>query len=322
MNEDLISIIVPVYNAQRYVHDTVCSILAQTYTNIEVICVDDGSTDESYSELQALAAADARVKIYKQANRGVTQARGFGFEQSKGEYIGFVDADDRIEPDMYERLYGNLKKYGADISHCGHDVRFLDGRIVPYYNTGRLVKQDKITGLKDLLSGSYIEPGLCNKLYKRSLLHSLLHSGVMDPSIKINEDLLMNYYLFKQADSAIYEDICLYHYIKREGSASAAKLNKHHIWDPIRVKEIILKDSIGTDWETTARRVSLFTCINQYNRLLKAGGTAYEADKAELRKWIISKKDDIKYLKIKHALGARMISSTPQLYCILYKHFS
>ena len=321
MNENKISVIVPVYNIENYIEKTVESIRNQTYQNLEIILVDDGSTDNSGAVIDCIKEKDNRVKVIHQANGGVTSARVAGIKEATGEWIGFVDGDDYIEPDMYERLLENALKYNAQISHCGYQMVF-PSRVDYYYNTGRLVQQDKLTGLYDLLDGSFIEPGLCNKLYKRSLLHSLFHSGVMDLSIKINEDLLMNYYLFKQAGSAIYEDVCLYHYIKREGSASAAKLNEHHIWDPVKVKEIILKDSIGTDWETIARRVSLFTCINQYNKLLKAGGTAFEVDKAELRELIKSKKDDIKYLRIKHALGARMILYAPQMYCALLKYFS
>ena len=318
---DLISIIVPAYNVENYIRNTIKSILNQTYKNIEIICVDDGSEDNTYQVLRFLAAEDERLRIFKKKNEGVTKARQFGFEQANGEYAGFVDADDKIEPNMFEVLYNNAKKYNADISHCGHDIVWLDGRKESFYNTARLAQQDKISGIKSLISGSF-EPGLCNKLYKYTLLHSLFHSGVMDDSIKINEDLLMNYYLFKMADTTVLEDLCLYHYIKREGSASASGLNKDVLWDPIKVRQIILEDSLGSEYEDDARRVSLFFCINQYNNLAKRNDDRFANDKKLIRELIVQNKDDIKLLSKKHTLGAKLIVSAPRIYDCIYKHIS
>lgn len=321
MNDNLISVIVPMYNVENYIKRTIESILNQTHSNIEVICVDDGSTDNTYQRLRSIAVLDDRVKVFTKKNEGVTLARKFGFEQAKGEYIGFVDADDIIESTMYEVLYNNIKKHNADISHCGHDIVWLDGRKQSFYGTARLMQQDKISGIKSLILGSF-EPGLCNKLYKHTLLHSLFHSDVMDYSIKINEDLLMNYYLFKLAENTVFEDVCLYHYLKREGSASASGLNKNMIWHPIRVKQIIMDDAIGSEYESEARKVSLFTYINQYNNLIRASNHEYDLDKEEIRELIINSKDDVKYLRKKHAMGARLIISSPKLYDKLFKHIS
>lgn len=318
---DLISIIVPAYNVGNFIRETIESILNQTYNKIEIICINDGSTDNTLQVLKFLAASDSKIKVYSKKNEGVTKARQFGVEQAKGEYIGFVDADDKIEPNMFEVLYNNAQKYNADISHCGHDIVWLDGRKDFFYNTGRLVHQGKVSGIKALLSGSF-EPGLWNKLYKRTLLYNLFHSEIMDCSIKINEDLLMNYYLFKDANSTVLEDVCLYHYIKREGSASSSGWNKDLVWDPIKVRQIIMKDSIGSEYENDARGVNLFLCINQYNNLLKENIDEYKEDKRLIRELIISNKNDIRLLRKKHAVGAKLIISIPKLYDLLYKFIS
>lgn len=310
---DLISIIVPAYNVENYIRETIKSILNQTYDNIEIICVDDGSTDNTYQALKFLAATDERIRIFTKKNEGVTKARQYGFEQAKGKYVGFIDADDKIEPNMFEKLYSNAKKFNADISHCGHDIVWLDGRKESFYGTGRLAQQDKISGIKSLISGSF-EPGLWNKLYKYTLLHSLFHSETMDFSIKINEDLLMNYYLFKMAEITVLEDVCLYHYIKRVGSASASGWNKDMIWDPLRVREIIFLDSKGSEYEDEAKRVFLFMCINQYNNILKNKSMDFEDDKKRIRELLSNYKTDIKVLSKKHAFGAKMIISNPRLY--------
>lgn len=241
MSTELISIIVPVYNISKYLLTSIGSISAQTYTNLEIITVDDGSTDDSLRVLQELAESEPRLRVLHQENGGVTRARMTGVSVSKGEWIGFVDGDDYIEPDMYERLLRNVQEYDADISHCGYQMVF-PSRVDYYYNTGRLIRQDQATGLKDLLEGSFIEPGLCNKLFHKSLLQSLFHNDLMDCSIKNNEDLLMNFFLFREAESSVYEDFCPYHYMVRENSAATSKLNEHKLRDPLLVLKTIRDD--------------------------------------------------------------------------------
>lgn len=241
MNENKISVIVPVYNIENYIEKTVESIRNQTYKNLEIILVDDGSSDNSGRILDKIADKDSRIQVLHQENGGVTSARIAGIKMATGEWIGFVDGDDFIEPDMYEHLQTNAIKHNAQISHCGYQMVF-PSRVDYFYNTGRLVQQDNLTGLHDLLDGSFIEPGLWNKLFHITLFHSLLHDGIMDLSIKNNEDLLMNYLLFKASSNSIYEDFCPYHYILRRGSAATTKVNKHKLYDPIKVQKIILND--------------------------------------------------------------------------------
>ena len=185
-----------------------------------------------------------QVHVFHQKNGGVTKARLTGVAQARGEWIGFVDGDDFIEPDMYERLLNNALKFDADISHCGYQMVF-PSRVDYYYNTGKLVLQDQEAGLKDLLDGVFIEPGLCNKLFQKTIIHSLLNSNVMDTTIKNFEDLLMNYYLFRSAKKSVYEDFCGYHYMIRPGSAATSIVNEHKLNDPLTVLRIIKEDTAG-----------------------------------------------------------------------------
>ena len=236
-----LSIIIPAYNIENYIEPCLASVFAQTYTDLEVIAVDDGSADGTGAVLDRLAAAEPRLRVIHQENGGVTRARLRGVREASGEYIGFVDGDDEIEPDMYARLLANAERYGADISHCGYQMVF-PSRTDYYYNTGRLAQQDRTAGLKDLLDGSFVEPGLWNKLFRRTLFRSLLHGGVMDLTIKNNEDLLMNFYLFREAESAVYEDFCPYRYQVRAGSACNAALSEHALKDPITVLRMIERE--------------------------------------------------------------------------------
>ena len=237
-----ISIIVPVYNLGKLVENAIQSICNQTYQNIEIIIVNDGSNDNTADILAKLAADDQRIIIISKKNEGVTKARMSGIKVSTGDWIGFVDGDDYVEPDMFQRLLSNALKNNADISHCGYQMVFPD-RVDYYYKTGKIFIQDNHTGLKDLLTGNYVEPGLWNKLYKRELIMGVVNSDSMDLSIKNNEDLLMNYYLFQRSSKSVYEDFCPYHYIIRKGSAATAVLNQHKLQDPLRVLNILLKET-------------------------------------------------------------------------------
>lgn len=236
-----ISVIVPAYNIENYLARTLDSILAQTYSNIEIVVVNDGSKDGTAAIIDRYAVRDSRVKAIHKENGGVTSARLRGVAEATGEYIGFVDGDDCISSDMYARLVENAMTHGADISHCGYQMIFPSGRIDYYYNTGRIVEQDNTKGLWDLIEGGFVEPGLVCKLYRRELFAGL--SGWMDMSIRTNEDLLMNFYLFRQAEKSVFEDICPYHYMLRAGSATTSKLNAHRLWDPLKVTRIMLAEA-------------------------------------------------------------------------------
>ncbi len=245
--DEKISIVVPVFNIAGYVERCLKSILAQTYANLEIVVVNDGSTDESGDVVDRLAAQEPRIKVIHKENGGVTSARITGIRNASGQWIGFVDGDDEIEPDMFRHLLQNAMTHQADISHCGYQMVFPDGRVDYYYNTGYLARQDKITALKELISGSRIEPGLWNKLFHKNLFHSLLHDDIMPLDIKVNEDFFMNYLLFKEAEQTVYEDFCPYHYILRKGSA-ATSANRIHITDPIRVNELVKADVQGNEY--------------------------------------------------------------------------
>lgn len=245
MKTPLISIIVPAYNVESYISNALDSILAQTYTKIEIIVVNDGSKDRTRTIIDHYASIDNRIKAIHKENGGVTSARLRGVSEAAGEWIGFVDGDDYIEPQMYERLLKNALEFDVDISHCGYQMVF-NNRVDYYYNTGRLIHQNHAQAISDLLQGKFIEPGLVNKLFNRKLFCAL--SNRIDQSIKINEDLLMNYWLFTAADSAIFEDICPYHYLVHKGSAANSALNRHHLYDPLRVTRII-KDNAEQEFQ-------------------------------------------------------------------------
>lgn len=238
MNSE-ISVIVPAYNIEKDLPRCLESILAQTYGELEVIVVDDGSKDGTGAVVDAFGAKDSRVKAIHKENGGVTSARIRGLAEATGHWIAFVDGDDYIEPDMLERLLKNAKAYGAEISHCGYRMVF-PSRVDWYYNTGTLTVQEENQGLYDLLEGRFVEPGLVCKLYCRELFDGL--DAWMDRSIRVNEDLLMNAFLFRKAKLAVHEDFCPYYYILRQGSTMVSQFNEHKMKDPLRVVDTLLAE--------------------------------------------------------------------------------
>lgn len=315
-----ISVIVPVYNVAGELPRCLDSILAQTVADLEIIAVDDGSTDDSGRILDRYAQEHANIRVIHKENGGVTSARLRGVAEARGEWIGFVDSDDEIEPDMYERLLKNAWTHDAQISHCGVQMVFPDGRVHFFYNTGTLERQDRLTALRELLSGARIEPGLCNKLFRRTLFAGLLSGGVLPTDIRINEDLLMNYYLFSAAEQTVYEDWCPYHYIVRETSASRERLNDHRIQDPIRVKEII-REAAEPELHNDAQRAYLNTCINIYHELIEAG-EAYRSELRQVRRRISGEKGSLRLLGKKRRAMAWTILHVPSLYGRIYSVYS
>ena len=312
---DLISVIVPVYNVAEDLPRCLDSILAQNHIGIEIIAVDDGSSDESGSILDKYAQLHPNIRVIHQENGGVTSARLRGVAEASGEWIGFVDGDDEIEPEMYERLLRNALEYGAEISHCGYQMCFPDGRVNYFHNTKVLEKQDRTTALRELLSGERVEPGLCNKLFHRSLFVGFS----MPLDIKINEDLLMNFYLFSNSKQVVFNDWCPYHYIVRSTSSSRAALNDHKIYDPIRVKELI-RETASDDIHEDAQRAYINTCINSYHVLMCAG-SEYRADLQQVRSRIKQEERSFHLLGKKRAMMARLIVGVPAIYRPIYSFY-
>lgn len=313
--EELISIIVPVYNLEGYIGRTLDSILGQSYKNIEIITVDDGSKDGSWAVLQEYAARDPRIRPLHQENGGVTAARLRGVQEARGQWIGFVDGDDTVEPQMYQLLLKNALAHEADISHCGYVLELPQGKSNFFYGTGKRLIQDNRQGLCDLLEGSLVEPGLWNKLYRRELFSGL--DAWMPRDIRINEDVLMNFYLFSGSGKSVFEDVCLYHYIVRQGSATQKKTDMHKIYDPIRVRERMLQEA-GEEILPVVRKAFLSICIIVYNSMITARDRSYKNDLQAVRQKLLAHKEWRGLLGKKQRLLYGLIVAVPRLYPGIY----
>lgn len=313
---DMISVIIPAYNCGPWLPRCLDSLLAQTYRNLEILVVDDGSQDETWQVLQAYSKRfSSQIRAIRQENSGVTAARLKGVSLAGGDWIGFVDADDWIEPQMYDRLLANALQFEADISHCGHQMVYQDRTTRYYYNTGVLRVQDRKTGIRDLLEEKLVEPGLCNKLYRKSLFLGLEEK--VPRQIRNNEDLLMNYYLFSKAGKAIFEDICPYHYMIREKSASQGKLNAHRIYDPIQVHEIILSQC-EEEWKADARRSLVQAQLFAYAQLCRGMEEEYAKDRAKVRGMVRQQLPYRSMLPLKNRVMVWVVSYMPWVFHLVY----
>ena len=317
--EAKISVIIPNFNNARWLPRCLDSVLAQTHGNLEVLVVDDGSSDDSASVIRDYERKDGRIRGIFQENGGVTSARLTGLEAATGEWIAFVDSDDAIEADMYARLLENARGCDADISHCGQKMIYPDGRVVYYYNTGKRWQQDRVTGVRELLEEKKIEPGLCNKLYRADLFAGL--QQWMDRSLKNNEDLLMNFYLFGRAKQSVFEDFCPYSYLIRENSASRRRLNEHLIYDPIRAKQIIL-DQCEPEIRDDARRAMAETCLYTYAKLSLERDPSYDIHRENVRKLVLEQGEFIHLLPRKNALLVRLVQLSPALFRLVYRSYA
>lgn len=315
----LISVIVPVYNIEKYLPRCLDSILNQSYTNVEIVLVDDGSTDctgKIADEYQS--KYPQKVVCLHLKNGGVLRARLTGITAASGEWIGFVDGDDEIEVDMYERLINNAYIYGADISHCGYQTIVNNGeRIHYFYNTGRIVVQDRATGVNDLLDGSFVEPSLCNKIFKKTLFDSLQAEQILKEQIKFNEDLLMNYLLFKQAKRLVYEDFCPYHYMSRSTSATRMEFKEYKVLDPLKVRKYIFND-VQIENRDVACQKYLLCCMHAYIALYE--DSEHKNKCLELKQELIRYRDKWKLLRKAEQIKLKLILVSPMGYKVIY-HF-
>lgn len=321
MTQQLISVIIPVYNLEEYIVRTLNSVFSQTYHNIEVVAVDDGSTDKTPSLLDAYAEKESRLKVIHKQNEGVSKARMAGVAAAAGDYIGFVDGDDLIDPDMYERLLNNAVKYKAEISHCGYRLIRPDGSVDFFYNTGEIILQNNEQGIFDLLGGSKIEPGLCNKLFHTTLFHSLLHNRNMDFSLLLNEDFLMNYFLFKECQKSIFEDFCPYQYIKREGSASQSVSRLMDYEHPVRVRQIIYNDCVGTKFEKVAQTIYVSKTLHKISEISCVKEDSFNDFKNEMIDIIKNNKSIISSLSFKQKINAFLLINMPRTYHFINKFY-
>lgn len=208
----LISIIIPVYNVAKYIDTCMQSVCTQTYSNLEIILVDDGSTDESGALCEKWKYQDNRIKLLHQTNKGLSAARNAALDIAQGEWIGFVDSDDWINTEMYESLYKLAKTENADIAACSYQreernlykTKYASGKVETFTNWEALIL---------LVKNKRLQNHVWSKLYRKELFDKVrFPEGIM------YEDVAVSYKIFNQANRVALIDIPFYHYRIRPNS--------------------------------------------------------------------------------------------------------
>lgn len=218
----LLSIIVPVYKVENYLPKCIDSILAQTFTDFELILVEDGSPDNCPALCDAAAEKDARVRVIHQKNGGLSAARNAGLDAARGAWVGFVDSDDYIAPEMYEVLYQAVQSTGADLALC--DYAEVDEAGTPCPQMHVSLSGGELTGQELLKRASGLMVQLAwNKLYRRAIFTQLRY-----PEGKLNEDLFLIPEVCLQIKKAVVVPKALYCYVQRGGSIMSGNKTLRH----------------------------------------------------------------------------------------------
>jgi len=217
----LVSVIIPIYNVEKYLNRCIDSLIEQTYSDLEIILVDDGSTDTCGEICDEYTKIDKRVKTLHKKNGGLSDARNLGLDSAKGDYIHFVDSDDFVAVDAIELLACSIYDYGADIATFSHVKYYREDANIHDYDTlsNKQSSLSRIDALSSLLYQNNITNSACMKLYKRKLFDT----NIRFPVGMMCEDLAITYRLFSEAEKVVINTASKYFYYQREGSTMRSK---------------------------------------------------------------------------------------------------
>lgn len=263
-----ISVIVPIYNVEQYLDKCVESLVNQTYKNLEIILVDDGTKDKSGEMADLWSIKDDRIKVIHKKNGGLSDARNAGIKIATGEYITFMDSDDYINYRMYEILMNNLEKYNADISVCAVKKVYKEDVV----NEKQVVNKEEICvftaeeALENLIDEGILKQTVWNKLYKREVI-----DGIYFEFGKIHEDEFWTYQIFGKCEKIVYTYEQLYYYLQRSGSIMDNPFSMSRL-DALEARNNRLNyiKQKFPKLEIKAKKSLFFSCLYQYQSILKS----------------------------------------------------
>lgn len=268
-----ITIAIPIFNAEKHLVNCIESVLRQTFMDIQIILINDGSTDESGQICDIYAAKDPRINVYHCNNNGVSIARNLAIEKARGEYISFIDADDEIDELMIENLYAQIKNTKADIAICGHVSVYRKNKklyIVKHEPPNFNGTTKEFLELIELFLDSECVQGPCAKLYRTNLIK---RHGIKFPNQQsFGEDTIFVYNYLKYCNRIVSVDKCFYSYMKRTGGSLSSSFREDKVEIYIQLyKELELllgKFGVFHKHELLEKRIctSVISCIGElYN---------------------------------------------------------
>lgn len=293
--QPLISVIIPVYKTENYLERCVNSLTTQSYSNLEIILVDDGSPDGAPELCDKLSLRDDRIHVIHKQNGGVSSARNAGIKFAKGEYIGFVDSDDFADENFYSDLYELIIANEADIASCAY--RF--DHTSPEVNK-EVISLSHTEAISHLLSGKKISYSVCDKLFSQRTVKELSFSE----KIKHNEDFLFVFQALKNSKKIVYTNYPYYCYCENNESATHSVFNKGRM-TAIDAQEAVLRDVEYSLPDIYPEAVAQFLKVNLYNASqMVADSYADAEDKNRLRQNV--KKYKKQLIKGSLALGYKL----------------
>lgn len=279
MDYGKVSVIVPIYKVESYLDQCVQSIVDQTYKNLEIILVDDGSPDHCPAMCDAWAAKDGRVQVIHKENGGFSSARNAGLDAATGTYIQFVDSDDWIEPNMVEALVICAQQTHADIVRCGYYEE--DGlQHLAFCSTAQTHCPDQNTLIVDLMNDGLMSGALWNKLYRHSALgETRFRNGY-------SEDILFNYLLLAKEPKVVYVSEAYYHYRVNNGSVTNSTF-RPSAFSIIEVKKQIMDAQTDEQVKPYCLKGYLNSAMIVMNNMLSSGKCLeyYPGLRAEILKY-------------------------------------
>lgn len=302
MNKNpLISVIVPIYNVEGYLEESVKSVLDQSYNNIEILLINDGSTDKSKEVCMKLMAHEKKIRYYEKRNSGLSDTRNVGLEKVRGEYISFVDSDDLLAPNAVRTLYELCKKYNTEIA-VGKISHFVDGKRPSYKTQTRENVFEKDEAICDFLCQREISTSACGKIYKASVLKDVrFKSGIL------YEDNLFLSDVLNRVQKVVYTDEECYGYRHRANSITT----KHFSEKDLDIIDI--GNELVRRYEYKSSELSLAVHTYQVTNCLRVYLTAPEDEKFRndinyCREYIeLHKKEILKNTKARNKLKIALL---------------
>ena len=267
--QPLVTILSPCYNVGQFLPKYFETVLGQTYSNLQVVLIDDGSKDDTWAVMQEYAATDSRVEIYHQENQGVAATRNNLLDKVKGDYVLFVDSDDWIELDMVEYLVGVALEHNSKFVMCENVIN--DANPKDSEPIIKILSQEQ--AVHNFLRHEYFTGSLCNKLLDSSLLHNeRFHCG-----ISYGEDALLCWSVLQKVDKVVVTDRQLYHYRMNEGSISHSaygpkRMSAHLTWK-------IISEEASSMWPKYRNIAMANYAISDMWQLFDACRSSYKIDK-------------------------------------------
>ena len=311
MDRDVkISVIIPAYNVAQWLPRCIESVLGQTYQNLEIWIINDGSTDDTGRIIDEYAAKDPRIHAVHQENHGVSHARNVGMSMVSGDAVSFIDSDDTLEPEMYELLVRVMQEHNADISHCGYK-HIVGEEIRLVHDTKRVIPHHTQEALDCFVDGRLFGGGLWNKLYRRELLDGLSFRE----DLKNNEDILFNFEAFRRADCSVFADYPLYNYVARFGTSAVFTIpSEKKIRDSCIVSQTIWESLRGTPLQDSAAVRHLRSLRSYYLHCAK-----YAPEKCgDIRSNILLVARETGNLGRNMSINVKLIRHCPWLFRLVY----